>query len=196
MKKGVNVLAQEAQDKDRSFHVPVVVDDVKRYGKFRMTRCTYFTIECDVPSSNWVLGLEKKSIPFLLIGVSGLIIRPIGGGPLFDSPDSIENLFNTIESHPSLYVDINDFWLPNHLFQEPHRRGEVYRVGNKLFHVAYLYREERISEGRFLRRCRELRANIRFSKKETRSFGIWSRLQIERARESYPKDKGLELKWR
>jgi hypothetical protein len=196
MKKESNVLRLLAQEKDRIFDVPVVVDDVKRYGKFRMTRCTYFTIECDVPSSNWVLGLEKKSIPFLLIGFSGLIIRPTGDGPFFESPDSIEKLFNTVESHPSLYVDINDFWLPNHLFQEPHRRGQVYRVGSKLFHLAYLYREERISEGQFLRRCRELRTNIRFSKKETRSFENWSRLQIERARESYPKNKGLELKWR
>ncbi len=196
MRKDVNVLSHEAQAKGVTLDVPVVVDDIKRYGKFKMTRCTYFTIECDAPSSNWVLELGKKSIPFLLVGLSGLIIKPIGDGSLFESSDSIEELFNTIESHPSLYVDINDFWLPNNLFQGAHRRGRVYRVGSKLFRVAYLYREERISEGQFLRRCSELKSHIRFSKKETRSFVSWSRSQIERARDSYPKSKGLKLEWR
>jgi hypothetical protein len=196
MRKDANVLTQRKQVNDRTFDVPVVVDDVKRYGKFKMTRCTYFTIECDAPSSNWVLELGKKSIPFLLIGLSGLIVRPIGGGRLFESSDSIDELFKTIESDPSLYVDINDLWLPNKLFQGLPHRGEVYRVGSRLFHVAYLCREERISEDQFFRQCSELKSLIRLSKKETRSFASWSRLQIERARDSYPKSKGLELKWR
>jgi len=196
MKRSVNLLTQSGQINDRTFDVPVVVDDVKRYGKFKMTRCTYFTIECDVASSDWVLQLGKKSIPFLLIGLSGLIIEPMGGGRLFRSSDSIDELFNTVERHPSLYVDVNDFWLPNKLFKGFPHRGQVYRVGSKLFHVAYLYREERVSERQFLRRCSELKSYFRFSKQETRSFTGWSRLQIERARDSYPKNKGLELKWR
>ena len=123
MRKEVNALIQRKDVSDKAFDVPVVVDDVKRYGKLKMARCTYFTIECDAPSSNWVLELGKKSIPFLLIGLSGLIVRPIRGGRLFESSDSIDELFDTIESHPSLYVDINDLWLPNKLFQGlPHGR--------------------------------------------------------------------------
>jgi hypothetical protein len=195
MRKGVNVLSQKGQVNERAFDVPVVVDDVKSYGKFKMTRCTYLTIECDIPSPDWVLGLRKKSIPFQLIGLSGLIIGPAGGGRLFESFDSIEALFNTIESHPSLFVDINDLWLPNKLFQSHPHRGQVYRVESRLFHVAYLYREERISEGQFLRQCNGLKGNIRFSKKETRSFENWSRFQIQKAKDSFPKNRGLELKW-
>jgi len=176
--------------------VPVVVDDVKSYGKFKMARCTYFTIECDAPSSNWVLELGKKSIPFLLIGLSGLIVRPIGGSHLFESSDSIDELLDTIEAHPSLYVDINDLWLPNRLFQGLPHRSQVYRVGFKLFHVAYLYREERISEEQFLRQCSQLRSPVRLSKKETHSFENWSRFQIQKAKDSFPKNKGLKLEYR
>jgi hypothetical protein len=196
MRKEANVLTQRKHVNDRTFDVPVVVDDVKCYGKFKITRCTYFTIECDAPSSNWVLELEKKSIPFLLIGLSGLIVRPIGGGRLFESSDSLDELFNTIESHPSLYVDINDLWLPNKLFQGVPHRGDVYRVGIELFHVAYLYREERISEDQFSRQCSERKGNIRFSKKETRSVENWSRFQIQKAKDSFPKNKGLRLEYR
>ena len=196
MRKEGNVVTQRKQVNAKTFDVPVVVDDSKSYGKFRITRCTYFTIECDAPSSNWVLELGKKSIPFLLIGLSGLIVRPIRGGRLFESSDSIDELFDTIESHPSLYVDINDLWLPNKLFQGLPHRGQVYRVGFKLFHVAYLYREERISEDQFLRQCSELKGNIRLSKKETRSFANWSRFQIQKAKDSFPKNKGLRLEYR
>jgi hypothetical protein len=196
MRKEVNALIQRKEVSDKTFDVPVVVDDAKNYGKFKMTRCTYFTIECDAPSSNWVLELGKKSIPFLLIGLSGLIVRPVRGGRLFESSDSIDELFDTIESHPSLYVDINDLWLPNKLFQGLPHRGQVYRVGIKLFHVAYLYREERISEDQFLRQCSELKGNIRFSRKETHSFENWSKFQIQKAKDSFPKSKGLRLEYR
>jgi hypothetical protein len=196
MKKEMNVLSQQGQINNRAYEVPVVVDDVKRYGKFRMTRCTYFTVKCDVPSSDWMLQLGKKSILFLLGGLSGLIIQPTRAGRLFGSSDSIDELFDTIEAHPSLYVDINDFWLPNKLFKSLPRRGQVYRVGSELFHVAYLYREERVSEGEFLRRCSDLKSQIRLSEGETRSFVSWSRLQIQRAKDSYPKNKRLELRWR
>lgn len=185
-----------ASAKQLTFDIPVIVDDVKNYRNFSMTRCTYFTIECDVPSPNWVLGLKNKSIPFVLIGLSGVVSKPIGDSALFHTPESIEELFNTIETSPSLYIDMNDLWLPNVLFQAPHRRGQVYRVENKLFNEAYLFREEKISEDHFLHRCSNLRPEIRYSEKETHSFENWGKLQIEKAKGVYPKNKNLELGYR
>jgi len=178
-----------------SFDIPVIIDDVKRYREFEMTRCTYFTIECDLPSPNWVLGLNSKSIPFLLIGLSGIIFKPLGDNVVFESMESIDELFNTIESHSSLYVDTNDIWLPNNLFQDLWRRGQVYRMDSKLFNQTFLYRQERISEDQFLRSCKELRGRIFYSEKETHSFEGWAKLQIEKAKSLYPKSKNYELKW-
>lgn len=178
------------------FDVPVIVDDVKKYKKFDMTRCTYFTIACDGPSPNWTLNLRDRSIPFVVMNFSGILLKPAGGPDIFETADSIEQLFNAIEENPSLYVDTDDIWLPNNLFQTPHGRGQVYRVKDKLFYEALLYRENKISEESFLRNCRELKAGILYSEKETLSFKKWALLHIEEAKSRYPKNKNLELKWR
>lgn len=196
MERDSHLSYDPANAKQLTFDIPVIIDDVKNYRNFSMTRCTYFTIECDVPSPNWILGLENKSIPFVLIGLSGVVFKPIGDSALFPSAESIEELFNTIETSPSLYIDTNDLWLPNVLFQTPQRRGQVYRVGNRLFNEAYLFREEKISEDYFLRRCSHLKPEIRHSEKETLSFENWGKSEIEKAKGLYPKNKNLELRYR
>jgi len=196
MERDSSLSYDRANAKQLTYDVPVIVDDVKNYRNFSMTRCTYFTIECDVPSPNWILGLENRSIPFVLIGLSGVVFKPIGDSVLFLSAESIEELFNTIETSPSLYIDTNDLWLPNALFQAPHRRGQVHRVGNKLFNEAYLFREDKISEDHFLHSCSHLSQETRYSEKETLSFENWGKSQIEKAKGLYPKSKNLELRYR
>lgn len=48
--------------------IPVLIDDIKDYPNFEMTRCTYFTIDSDMPSPDWVLELDNKKINFDIYG--------------------------------------------------------------------------------------------------------------------------------
>lgn len=177
--------------------IPVMLDDIRKYDDFDMSRCTYFTIESDAPSPNWVLGPQSLNIPFYLLGLSGIIWKPLGDHHIFDSPESIDGLFDAIEDRSELYIDVNDIWLPNYLFDDlPHERGNVYRIEEKLFVESYLYRHDRVSLEQFLKSCEELRKSIAFSEIETKAFKKWEMNQIEQARDVvYPKKSESELKW-
>jgi len=175
--------------------VPILIDDLKKYDTFQMTRCTYFSIECDVPSPGWQLGMENQTIPFLMFGLFGIVFKPFEKSPIFLSPDSIDSLFNTIEENPSLFIDTNDIWLPNKIFPSSPKRGEVYRVDYDLFKAAYLFREYKMSEDKFLEICRELGKGVRYSPEETESFRGWAERQIEKAKRLYPKKVESALKY-
>jgi len=176
--------------------VPLLIDDTKKYDTFQMARCTYFSIECDVPSPGWQLGIGSEPIPFLMFGLSGIVFKPFGKDPIFPSPDSIDSLFNTIEENPSLFIDTNDIWLPNEIFPLSPKRGEVYRVDYDLFKAAYLFREDKISENKFLKICRELKGRVHYSPEESESFIGWAKRQIAEAKDRYPKKMESALKYR
>jgi len=176
--------------------VPIMIDDIKKYKNFDMTRCTYFSIESDLPSGEWVLELKNRDIPFYLLELSGIITEPTGNEAHFDSSYLIDELFDTIEASPELFIDINDIWLPNFLFRNsPHKRGDVYRIKEKLFIEADRFREDKIPKERFEMYCRELEDYLFYSEIETRSFKEWARNQIEMAKKKYPKNPELALKW-
>jgi hypothetical protein len=175
-------------------HIPVIIDDVKKYDNFDMTRCVYFTIESDLPSPNWLLTFEGKNIPFYLLGLSGIIFKPFGEKDIFDSVDLIDDLFDSIEKNISLYVDTNDIWLPNFLFKRQ-ERGQVYRINNNLFLKSYLYRDNKIPESEFISYCKEIPDGLHYSLTETKIFHDWMMKQIEEATRIYPKNKNMELNW-
>lgn len=176
--------------------VPVIIDDIKNYDGFQMSRCSYFSIECDAPTTGWSLTLEKRDIPFYLLGISGVIWKPFGKDKIFHNVKLIEETFDAIEKDPSLFVDTNDIWLPNFLFEgKSHERKMVYRVSNRVFLEAYEFRQERISEKRFLENCRKFSDDVEFSEQETASFSSWTAKQIEEAKTRFPKDKDLKLEW-
>jgi hypothetical protein len=183
--------------------IPVILDDIKKYEDFDMSRCSYFTIESDLatesstPSPNWTLMLQAMNIPFYLIGLSGIIWKPLGEDHIFDSAEMIDDLFDIIESCMELYVDVNDIWLPNYLFHGlPHKRGYVYRITGQLFITAYRYRQEQISRDQFLEFCEEASSDIVFSEVETQAFSEWEKIQIRQAREIYPKKPESKLRHR
>jgi hypothetical protein len=176
-------------------NVPVIIDDIKIYLNFQMTRCTYFTVESDFPSPNWFLQLNNHQLPFYLLGLSGIIFKPFGDSETFESVELINEVFNLIESNTSLYIDTNDIWLPNFLFKE-HKRGQIYRIENDLFLKAFLFRETKIDEEEFLIYCKEFFKSLYYSSKETEVFHEWINQQINEAREIYPKNKNMELGWK
>jgi len=180
--------------------IPVLIDDVKNYGTFKMARCTYFSIECDDPSPDWVLQLGEVEIPFLMLGISGIICGPLGRpGRKFRNAGSIAKLFTTIEDTEGLFVDTNGIWLPRFLLGPSRRRivGDVYRVVEGLFREAYRYASDRLSQKSFEQLCQEQeRGSVYFSEGETAAFSEWAGAQVSLAKEQYPKDPELELTYR
>jgi len=180
-----------------TFTIPVMADKIDARGPSDFIRATYFSIECDLPSPGWILELEEREIPFFLVGISGIIWRPIGKRRNFSSSRLISELFEIIEEDPSLFVDVNDIWLPQLLFAEKKPvRGDVYRIKKDLFVAAYGFRFNQVSEVRFLQSCENLKAAITFSKGETEAFKKWEALQIKEAKDQYRTKESLALEWK
>jgi len=179
----------------RTRSVPLIIDDVRKNPDFPIVRCSFFTIENDMPSPDWRMTLSNHRVSFHLLGLSGVIWKPTKG-TTFNHPARIDELFEIIERDPELHIGIIDIWFPDWLFGEHVKRGDVYRVSEDLFRMGYLFRRDRISKEEFLEFCHKFRDNIRISAKEAESFRKWSATQIESAKEAYPKNRDLALKWR
>lgn len=175
--------------------IPIMIDDRRMYKDFNMARCTYFSIECDRPSGDWILGLESKEIPFFLLGISGIIFKPLSGNSHFNSVHSIDLLFDTVEDNPSLFIDINDIWLPNYLFREQQKRGFIFRIPTKLFFLGLQYRDDRISLEKYNTMCEEFHNSVKYSEKESEIFKKWNKSHIKQAINMYQEKKKFALEW-
>lgn len=166
--------------------VPIIIDNVKNYEAFQMSRCSYFSIKSDTPAPGWMLNIENFRIPFLMMGLSGVIMSPSTKSPTFDSPQSFSDLFESIESHESLYIDTDDIWLPNIFFSRGNnKRGNVFRIPVALFQLAMNFRIDIISEKIFIELSSEHLDSIEFSPSETKSLSTWMKQEIDQAREEY-----------
>ncbi len=191
--------------------VPIVIDSVKLAPRnvtaardFRedsdlrfITRCNYLSVECDSPKPGWSVGIGGVEMPFLMLGLIGVVHRPFEG-ERFDTPDKIEKLFFLVEQQAGLLININDVWLPNFLFSRggaTQSKGLVYRVHWDIFSTAFLFREGRLGQGTFLDRCHSLNHHeaVTISEKETKAFSLWHKEQVSNAVRQYPKNKGLVL---
>jgi len=177
--------------------IPIMIDDVKDVEEFKMTRCTFFNIESDLPSGDWILELKDCNIPYFSVGLSGIITGALGDNPIFESSESVDELFKAIEDNDELFIDINDIWLPNFLFEDTlHNRGDVYRIKEKLFIEASRFREDKISKEAFEKSCYEMKDLLAFSEIETEAFKAWSKNQIETAKARFPKNPDRKLTYR
>ena len=175
--------------------VPTMIDDIKKIGKFQMSRCTYLSIECSKPSTGWTLDLGNVKVPFFLIGLSGIIIEPDELNDKFDSPLKIDDLFERVESSENLFIDVNDILLPNSYFRSgPHKRGSVYRIPHHVFGYAMSYREGLYSLGDLISLCDNEIKGAQYSDIETSAFHTWSQNQINDAKKNYKADKKKKLK--
>jgi hypothetical protein len=168
--------------------VPVLVDANKELEP-RVTRCVYFTVEMDLPTPGWELRLAASGVhfPFFMLGISGVICSP-GSDPRFRSPAQVDDLFDAIEDAPGLVVALSDILLPTGLLEVDGRapaRGDVYRVGQSLMQLAFLFRSEQIDRAQLDRGVARLGHEVAPSPEETRVFAEWSAQHIQRARESY-----------
>ena len=166
--------------------VPVVVDDVKRIPDFRMTRFIYFSVACDEPAPGWTLTLRELELPFLLLGLSGIVLSPPGDRSEFLEPADFDSLVDMIEKHAHLYLDINDIWLPNDSLPADRAiRGAVYRIGQELFADAFEFRNDLVSDKAFSAISKDRREQVSYSEQETRAFRLWTQQQIAGAKANY-----------
>jgi hypothetical protein len=182
-----NRLKAEEQTRWLPTTVPIIVDDIRAGG---LVRLNYLCVETDAPKPGWALNISDSSLPFLLLGLAGVILHPFDA-LVFDTPLRIENLFQTLEERLGFDVAIGNVWLPNSIFKEKADPGSVFRVDSSLFQRAYSLREMSVNIGTdaldfswssLFDQLRNL-PPPQFSTLETEAFSQWSERQIADASE-------------
>lgn len=180
--------------------IPVVADGVPRSGPApRLARCVYFSITADEPHGSWVLYLPTAPILFLMLGLQGIIHRPLPWrAGLFVTPDDWNELVTAIEQQNGFSVDFEYFWVPVALLdrarghypagdESPNRlavRGEVFRLGHKLFLEAWRAARDGTDFVGYANRVLDvfdgdrLAAGLTYSPEETRSVQAWAIAQV------------------
>ncbi|MDX1394310.1 MAG: hypothetical protein R3195_07965 [Gemmatimonadota bacterium] len=182
---------------DGPYDIPVLIDDCKELGDFRMTRAIFFTIEASGAVDDLVSLLRAREVPFLLMGFTSILHRPSVDAARFSSPDEIDRLFDEIQRIEDVVVETGFVWLPNDVFGKPlPRRGDLYRVSYRLFRSALRFRQEKITLPELDEQAVELVRlypdAIAASDVEAEVFRRWSRAQIEASRASYVRRKAGE----
>lgn len=179
--------------------IPTLVDSVKHYPDWEMTRLTYYSVACELPAAAWISGAKRNRIPFLTRGNAGVVYKPLGRNRLFRNQKQIQKLFDAIEGTEGIFLDLDDFWLPNSFFPQADRiepvRGAVYRISLEVFRQASDFRLNRTTKERFLELMRKTSEGIQHSPEETAAFKDWSKSVIVRAQQLYPKSAELRLSW-
>ena len=176
--------------------VPIMIDDHKNTCEFMMTRVTYFYIEAMEPSENIPLEQTDLGMSILPLEFSGVICKPLGVGDYFKTATQIENLFHTVEQYETLYVDSDNIWIPNNMFNKPPRRADVYRVPFDLFARMYTLCRDDASGAAGKQQITCASGLIKFSKNESSAFLDWTNGIVTEAIAAYPMNKSLALKWR
>jgi len=176
--------------------IPVMVDDRKDIDEFMMTRVAYFYVEAIEPSPDIPIDHRNLGIPVFLLEFSGVLHKPTDMEKYFETPNQVEELFRTVEGHESLYVDSDNIWIPNKLFNKTPERGDIYRVPFGLFTKLYLLCRDDATLDAGISLFNDKHNLITFSKIETIAFGKWSNEIVENAVTAYPKNESLKLDWR
>jgi len=176
--------------------VPVFVDSVKRNEGFEMTRCSYFEVSAEDPQPGWRLGLQDGGVEFLLLGMSGIIMSPVGGG-IFQAPDQIDALYEALD-RAGLSIRTGSIFVPNALCpaHQVEFYGSVLRVDIKIFSMAYHHKSGDLAGADYEMRCRELPQSVTLSPEETEVFRLWHINEVAALREQFPKNDALMLGWK
>ncbi len=173
---------------EKGLSVPLWIDDIKSYSDFQMTRLSYFAAEAENPISDWMLILGEVGIPVIISGLTAAICQPSSSKNYFETVDDIDELFDKIEGGSGLSIETPDIWLPNKFIGPDDRipkRGDLYRIGAKLFTAALLFRTGRTTKQEFEHECNRIGEKPLYRAEETRVFAEWNKIQIEQARADY-----------
>jgi len=201
----------QPQQHDPGLTVPVILDGLVREGPIGLARCTYFSIAAEEPLPGWGLRFADGGvIPFLLLGLQGILIQPANGEPEFTSPYLLDELIRLIERHQGLSVELEYLWLPDVLVERAWAaspagrdpsvrrppRGGVFRVGSTLFATAFQVARDGTDFSRLGFAAEERVGDaegsvLRYSPVETDAVRRWSLLQaLEHAGFNRSKERG------
>jgi hypothetical protein len=169
--------------------IPVIVDAVRTHGDLKQARCRYYTIASDEPVTSSFSLKTGQRFPFLLLGLTGIIFKPLGRAKRFAKAVQITELFEAVEHDGTLFVASDVVHLPLDGLTgsaDGHGvRGMVYRIPIELFSLARNFTRGQISEENLTAACRDGAMRAVHSPSETNAFKAWSQLQIAAAREHY-----------
>jgi hypothetical protein len=183
--------------------VPVVVDNLPRATRLDLARCIYFVITNDGPSSDWYLTFDPpETIPFFMLGLRGIIYRPISADPNaeFTDPRFLERLIDAVEGHEEFSVETEYLWLPTGLLDQVWQaatqgeqgtpgldRGSVFRVALPFFTQAFQTARDGTTFKDFASLAlnqmvgERLSASLRYSPRETKALRQWSETQTRQS---------------
>jgi hypothetical protein len=179
--------------------VPVIIDDVKDLPDFKLSRCTYFTIECEESLPETSLGTKLLRMPVLTLGMVGLVHAPLEDDE-FSEVEQIEKLLAAVEQDERLEVETSDIWLPNEALalakgKGKPTRGDLFRLSHDLFLLAHQHRRELLSNEQLTEACAGRGAEMRYSARETEAFQEWMEAEIKSAVKFYHDHEKLALKY-
>lgn len=181
------------KDPMKTVSVPVMVDDCKDSDEFKMTRVAYYYIEAIEPLQEIPSIYNTISIPVLPLEFSGAILKPPDAEEFFETPEQIEKLFGMVEDTKSFYVDSDNLWIPNELFERIPERGGIYRIPYGLFIKLYLLCRNDSVLITEVSRLVEEPGSIKFSGIETDAFEKWGERILHEVITTYPKKELLKL---
>lgn len=183
-------------NKFRSFTVPVILDSMGGGATWpQLARCVYFVISIDEPDTPFFLHMGNVQIPFLMLGLQGIIYQPVQPGmESFVSPKLWSELIEEIEHRDGFSVDFEYFWVPVELLNRARaaspfgekssevvaQRGDVFRLRDPLFLEAWRAAQDGTDFVRYAALAMDnyggdrLAAGLTYSPEETDSLRIWA----------------------
>jgi hypothetical protein len=175
--------------------VPMWIDSIKRFKDFNMTRLSYFSAEVDEPMEELSVDFKELDVSFITYGLTAAICQPTRSKSRFESVDDIEEMFDRLEGSGDFSIETPDLWLPNHLFDPKHspERGDVYRVGQRLYKAALRFSIGHTNEEEFIEECKKAKDIISYSDEETKVFAKWNEMQVDQSIANYKQKEKLGL---
>lgn len=161
--------------------IPIIIDkDINENG-IEIVRAVYFTIESDSPLPNCTLHYHSSLIPFMMLGLKGIIFAPLvkpisQTDGTFKTAKEFDDLFDAIESDSEFFVSNDEIWIPKILFRTRTKieRASVWRLQDELFRLCLKFTRGDLS----FEQIREMKVNneIYLSETETKAFASWTEL--------------------
>jgi len=180
--------------------VPVWIDEFREVQGKPIVRVAYLAVEATQPTEGGSLPLAGLSVPFIATGLTAALCQPSESEMRFESPESISNLLDHVESSDELSVETPDLWLP--LFtvtagSHKPKRGDVYRISRAMLATAIRFRGGQTTIREFIESCEAMPESAVYSEVETKAVEAWAVGEIHGAYDEYTgrEHKGKVLKW-
>ena len=189
----------QALGPDADLWAPVTVDALRHRDEILMVRCLYLTVEAEDEAWDVPLALETSDVPFLVLGLSGVLCMPRGDAAGFDR-EAVEAMIGAVDTHEGLYVQTADFWLPIDVVPDdrgPPTRGTTYLVRPRLLLLALAHHGGELTDEELVERAAEFAEGVRYDGAIDTAFSEWRHHEMESVTRKYHHDRSdLVLKKR